>query len=75
MDTDETRTVTYRVGRDREQADRVDGGARRNRDRRRGDRRGERYRGMREQERERGAARRQRDRGDRALKARGPPRR
>ena len=67
--------MTYREGRDARQADRANGGARRDRDRRRGDRRGDRYRDVREQERERGAARRQRDRGDRAFKARGPPRR
>ena len=74
METEEVRTVTYREGRGAGQADRADGGARRDRDRRRGDRRGDRHRDMREQERERGAARRQRDRGDRAFRARGPPR-
>ena len=67
--------MTYREGRDARQADRANGGARRDRDRRRGDRRGDRYRDVREQERERGAARRQRDRGDRAYRARGPHRR
>ena len=67
--------MTYREGRDAGQPDRANGGARRDRDRRRGDRRGDRPRDMRELERERGAARRQRDRGDRAYRARGPPRR
>ena len=69
------RTVSYRDERGAPSGhrDRAQG-ARRDRDRRRGDRRGDRQREERDQERERGATRRQRDRGDRAYRARGPRR-
>ena len=71
--------MSYRDERASRHRDRADREARRDRDRRRGDRRDNRHREERDQERVRGATRRQGDRGDRAYRARhqgqGPHRR